>query len=49
MLKENEHKNIIAKLMEKVAHKSAEAAADSACMYIYHQPKMPANIKKFKK
>lgn len=39
--------NIVAKVLEKVASKSVKMAADSRCMYIYHQPKQPAGIKKF--
>jgi len=41
--------NMVAKIMEKVARKSVEIAADSRCMYIYHQPKMPVELKNFKK
>lgn len=41
--------NNTAKLMEKLARKSLELAAESRCMYIYHQPKMPAELKQFKK
>ncbi|MDW2799307.1 cyclic lactone autoinducer peptide [Clostridium boliviensis] len=41
--------NIAAKFMEQVARKSVEMASQSRCMYIYHQPKMPAEFKKFKK
>lgn len=42
-------KNIIASSMEKVARKFVEVAANSRCMYIYHQPKQPEGIKKFSK
>ncbi|MCM1439544.1 MAG: cyclic lactone autoinducer peptide [Roseburia sp.] len=42
-------KNILAKLMKNVAGKSAQASADSRCMYIYHQPKQPAGLKRKKK
>ncbi|MDE5823633.1 MAG: cyclic lactone autoinducer peptide [Lachnospiraceae bacterium] len=42
-------KNILAKLMKNVAGKSAQAAADSRCMYIYHQPKQPTGLKRIKK
>lgn len=42
-------KNVTAAFMEKVARKSVEVAADSRCMYLYHQPKMPEGIKKIKK
>lgn len=41
--------NMVAKIMEKVARKSVEMAADSRCMYIYHQPKIPVEFKNFKK
>ena len=36
-------------LMKNVAGKSAQAAAESRCMYIYHQPKQPAGLKRIKK
>ncbi|MEY8324906.1 cyclic lactone autoinducer peptide [Lachnospiraceae bacterium 54-11] len=42
-------RNILAKLMKNVAGKSAQAAAESRCMYIYHQPKQPAGLKRIKK
>lgn len=42
-------KSVTARLMEKVARKSVEAAADSRCMYLFHQPKQPDGVKKFKK
>lgn len=41
--------NIAAKFMEQVARKSVEMASQSRCMYIYHQPKMPTELKNFKK
>lgn len=42
-------KIVSAKLMKVVAGKSAQAAADSRCMYIYHQPKQPAGLQRIKK
>ncbi len=42
-------KNVLAKLMKNVSGRSAQAAADSRCMYIYHQPKPPAGLKRSKK
>ncbi len=42
-------KSVSAKLMKAVAGKSAQAAADSRCMYIYHQPKQPAGLQRIKK
>lgn len=40
--------NAVAKVLEIVASKSVKMAADSRCMYIYHQPKQPAGIKEFR-
>lgn len=42
-------KSVTAKLMEAAARKSAEIAADSRCVYLFHQPKQPDGIKKIKK
>ncbi len=42
-------KNVAATLMEKIARKSVEVAADSRCVYVLHQPKQPMGIKEFKK
>lgn len=42
-------KSISARIMKTVAKKSAEAAADSRCMYIYHQPKQPEGLKSRRK
>lgn len=40
---------MLAKVMEKVARKSLEVAADNRCMYIVHQPVMPEKVKQFRK
>lgn len=45
----NHSKNMTAKLMEVAARKSAEMAATSRCVYLFHQPKQPNGIKKTKK
>lgn len=37
-----------AKLLANVSLKIGKQSADSACAYIYHQPKMPAALKKMK-
>ena len=42
-------KSMSAKMLEVIARKSAGAVADSRCMFIYHQPKQPEGVKKFKK
>ncbi|WP_077613069.1 cyclic lactone autoinducer peptide [Clostridium sp. Marseille-P2415] len=44
-----EEKNLVAAIMEKVARKSVEMAADSRCMYVLHQPKQPEGVKNLKK
>jgi len=36
----------IEKCLAKVAKKVAEKMADTRCMYIYHQPVMPEELKK---
>ena len=46
-MKTNYKKNLTAKILEKVARGSVKVAADSRCMYCLHQPKQPADIKKF--
>ncbi len=45
----NHNKNVVAKLMEVTARKSAEMAANSRCVYLFHQPKQPSGIKTMKK
>lgn len=41
--------NMTARLLEVVARKTVGVAADSRCMYLFHQPKQPEGIKKFTK
>ena len=43
------HINITATFLEKVARNSVKIAADSRCMYIFHQPKQPIGLKEFRK
>lgn len=42
-------KNQVAKLLADVSLKVGKISADSACCYIFHQPKMPEALKKIKK
>lgn len=37
------------KVLERAALISAHAGANSACTYIYHDPKKPESLKKLKK
>ncbi len=46
---EKKQNNKTAAILEKVARNSVKMAADSRCMYIFHQPKQPAGMKKFNK
>lgn len=36
-------------IMAKVALTFGKVAANSTCCYIYHQPKMPESLKRFRK
>lgn len=45
----NMKKDFSAKMLEKVARTTAKATADSRCVCIFHQPKVPANLKKLNK
>lgn len=38
-----------AKVLANVSLKLGKMSADSACCYIYHQPKMPEALKELKK
>ena len=42
-------KNQSAKALANVSLKLGKMSADSACCYIYHQPKMPEALKKMKR
>lgn len=47
-MKNQNGKNYIAKVMANVSLKLGKVAANSACVYIFHQPKMPDELKKLK-
>lgn len=38
-----------AKVLANVSLKLGKVSADSACCYIFHQPKVPGDLKKLKK
>lgn len=48
-MKNNNIKSQLAKLLANVSLKLGKISANSACFYIYHQPKMPEVLKKMKK
>lgn len=41
--------NSASKVLANVSMKLGKMSADSACVYIYHQPKMPKALKELKK
>ena len=48
-MKSKNLKNQPAKVLANLSLKLGKMSADSACCYIYHQPKMPEALKKMKK
>lgn len=42
-------KNLVNKSIKKVTEKNIERSANSLCFFFYHEPKAPANLKKFSK
>ena len=48
-MKANNLKNQYAKVLANVSLKLGKFSADSACAYIFHQPKMPEGLKELKK
>ena len=48
-MKSKNLKNQTAKVLANLSLKLGKMSADSACCYIYHQPKMPEALKKMKK
>ena len=49
IMKSKNLKNQPAKVLANLSLKLGKMSADSACCYIYHQPKMPEALKKMKK
>jgi cyclic lactone autoinducer peptide len=49
MAMENRDKKTAAKLLTAAADKALSAAANSRCVFLYHQPKQPVEVKKFRK
>lgn len=42
-------KNLVSKSIKKVTEKNLERSANSYCNFFFHEPKAPANLKKFSK
>lgn len=49
IMMENREKKTTAKALTTVADKMLSVAANSRCMFFYHQPKQPESVKKFRK
>ena len=47
--KMKKRKDIVAKMLEKVVRYTLSDAANSRCSVIFHQPRQPENVKKFRK
>lgn len=45
----NKNKNMVAKALTGVTNNVLSVAANSRCALIYHQPKQPEALKKFRK
>lgn len=48
-MKEKREKNRAAKILTSAADRMLSSAANSRCIAIYHQPKQPENMKRFRK
>lgn len=48
-MKKKNGKKMFANVMTSVAAFAVIVAANSRCAFIYHQPKQPAGLKKFRK
>ena len=45
----NRDKKIVARALTSVTNNMLSVAANSRCMILFHQPKQPENLKKFRK
>lgn len=45
----NNEKKILAQMLTAATNHMLSAAANSRCMILYHQPKQPDELKKFRK
>lgn len=48
-MKEKREKKRVAKILTSAADHMLSSAANSRCMLIFHQPKQPENMKRFRK
>lgn len=48
-MKRNNEKTVIAKALKTAADAMLSSTANSRCVFVYHQPKQPYEVKKFRK
>lgn len=48
-MQKKEQGKMVAKLLTAVANNRLSSAANSRCALVYHQPKQPKELKKFRK
>ncbi|MCI8936382.1 MAG: cyclic lactone autoinducer peptide [Lachnospiraceae bacterium] len=48
-MKKTNKKPIVADALVSLAQRSLSSAANSRCAYVFHQPKQPENVKKYRK
>lgn len=48
-MNKKEGKKVLANVATSVANTMLSSAANSRCVFVYHQPKQPENLKKFRK
>ena len=48
-MKRLNEKEVLAKALESVAHEILKSSANTRCAFVYHQPKQPSELKKFRK
>lgn len=42
-------KNNVEKIVANVAYETSKKIANSSCVFFFHQPKLPAEVKKLRK
>lgn len=48
-MKKTKEKLILANVLVSLAQTALYTAANSRCMYVYHQPKQPENVKRYRR
>lgn len=48
-MKKTTQKPVLAKTLRTIADTMLSSTANSRCVFVYHQPKQPSEVKKFRK